>query len=364
MAAINLKNDNYKDGHYPVFLGQQLGIYDSVNVTYPSMFDLYKKQKAQDWAEDEVDLDQSRKDFATCSQNNFDVMIKTVSFQWENDSLAKSIITLFSPFLTNNEACAMMMKQSEVELLHALTYSEIVRQCVKDPNKVIDEIIKNQNIFNRMGIVEEVLSELEVAGHKYALGMLTVEGDGDYMRCLLLEGMVALIALEGIQFMSSFSATFALAEQGLFIGAAKLIQKIMLDEMLHVQMDYAIIDSLLKDPGWAKAYEVVKPRLKQILDTVVQQERDWGAYLFSEGRVVVGLNANLMEQWVYYNCAPIYRRLKIEADFKAPKQNPTPWMDHWTDPDKTQAAAQEIQLTNYKLNSMKQDFTDEDQFDF
>jgi len=364
MAAINLKNDNYKSGIYPVFLGQQLGIYDSINKAYPEMFDLYKKQKAQDWAEDEVDLDQSRKDFATCSQNNFDVMIKTLSFQWENDSLAKSIITLFAPFLTNNEASAMMLKQSEVELLHALTYSEIVRQCVKDPNKVIDEIVKNESIFNRMGIVEEVMSELEIAGHKYALGMLTVENDGPYIRQLLLEGMVALIALEGIQFMSSFSATFALAEQGLFIGAAKLVQKIMLDEMLHVRMDYAIIDALLKDPVWAEAYETAKPRLKLILDTVVDQERQWAKYMFSEGRVVVGLNEVLMMEWVYYNCAPIYRRLKLKADFKAPKQNPTPWMDFWTDPDKTQAAAQEIQLTNYKLNSMKQDFSDEEKFDF
>lgn len=57
-------------------------------------------------------------------------MIKNLSFQWENDSLAKSIITLFAPFLSNNEACAMMMKQSEMEVLHALTYSEIIRQCI------------------------------------------------------------------------------------------------------------------------------------------------------------------------------------------------------------------------------------------
>jgi len=364
MAAINLENDNYKSGIYPVFLSQQLGIYDSVNVTYPEMFNLYKKQKSQDWAEDEVDLDQSRKDFATCSHNNYDVMIKNVSFQWENDSLAKSIITLFAPFLTNNEASLMMLKQSEVEGLHALTYSEIVRQCVKDPSVVIDEIVKNQNMFNRMGIVEEVMSSLERAGHEYALGILTLEKDGEYLRQLLLEGMVALIALEGIQFMSSFSATFSLAKQGLFIGACKLIQKIMLDEMLHVQMDYAIIDALLKDPEWAASYEAVKPRLKNILDTVVQQEEEWGKYLFSEGRVIVGLNAPLMEQWVYYNCAPIYRRLKIQADFKAPKQNPLPWMDEYTNPDKTQAAAQEIQLTNYKLNSAKQDFEDSETFDF
>lgn len=361
MSAINLKNDNYKTGRYPVFLGQQLGIYDSVNVTYPDMFKLYKKQKAQDWAEDEVDLDQTRKDFASCSKNNYEVMIKNLSFQWENDSLAKSIITLFAPFLTNNEACAMMMKQSEVEVLHALTYSEIVRQCVPDPNELLGDILNNDEITKRMGIVEKVMSDLEKSGHEYALGLIEVD---DALRLTILKGLMALIALEGIQFMSSFAATFAMAEQQLFVGACKLIQKIQLDEMLHVYMDYAIIDAILKEPEWKKVYEENSDALKEILDVVVEQEEAWSKYLFSEGRVILGLNEELLKQWVYYNCAPIYRRLKFKHDFKAPKYNPLPWMDNWTDPDKTQAAAQEIQLTNYKLNSSKKDFDESDEFDF
>lgn len=361
MSVINLKNDNYKNGFYPVFLGQKLGMYDSINVTYPEMFKLYKKQKAQDWDENEMDLDQTRKDFATCSKNNYEVMIKTVSFQWENDSLAKSIITLFAPFLTNNEATAMMMKQSEIEVLHALTYSEIVRQCVKNPAEVIDEIVNNKNIFNRMGIVEELMSELEKAGHEYALGLRPID---DSLRLLVLKGMMALIALEGIQFISSFSATFAMAEQQLFMGAAKLIQKIMLDEILHVKMDYEIIDALMKDPDWKRVYEANKDQFKLIFDTVIAQEEDWSDYIFSEGRVILGLNSTLMKEWVYYNAAPIYRRLKLKSDFKTPKNNPLPWMEIWMNPDKIQVASQEIQRTDYKVNSMKTDFNDEDDFEF
>lgn len=361
MAAINLQNDNYKEGKYPVFLGQRLGIFDSINVNYPEMHRLYKLQKAQDWDENEMSLDQTRKDFATCSENNYDVMIKNLSFQWENDSLAKSIITLFSPFLSNNEACAMMMKQSEIEVLHALTYSEIVRQCIKNPSEVIQQILDNDKILNRMGIVEEVMSELEVAGHKYALGM--IEAD-DNLRLLILKGLIALIGLEGIQFISSFSATFALAEQQLFVGAAKLIQKIMLDEMLHVKMDYAVIDAILKDEDWKRVYDENIESLKAILDTIVEQEEVWCDYLFSEGRVVLGLNSELSKQWVYYNSAPIYRRLKFKADFKTPKQNPLPWMDTWLNPDKIQAAAQEIQRTDYKLNTANKDFDDNTEFDF
>lgn len=361
MAAINLHNETYKTGKYPVFMGEQLGIFDSINVTYPEMHRLYKLQKAQDWDENEVNLDQTRKDFVACSKNNYDVMIKNLSFQWENDSLAKSIITLFSPFLSNNEACAMMMKQSEMEVLHALTYSEIIRQCTPNPIEVIDQIMENDKIFNRMGIIAETMGELEEAGHKYALGM--IEPD-DKLRLLILKGLVALIGLEGIQFISSFSATFALAEQQLFVGACKLIQKIMLDEILHVKMDYAVIDALMQDPVWKKVYEDNIEELTLILDTVVAQEEQWCEYLFSEGRFIVGLNAELSRQWVYFNAAPIYRRLKMKAAFKAPKKNPLPWMDIWLNPDQIQAAAQEIQITAYKLNSANKDVDDDMEFDF
>lgn len=361
MAAINLHNETYKTGKYPVFMGEQLGIFDSINVTYPEMHRLYKLQKAQDWDENEVNLDQTRKDFVACSKNNYDVMIKNLSFQWENDSLAKSIITLFSPFLSNNEACAMMMKQSEMEVLHALTYSEIIRQCTPNPVEVIEQIMENDKIFNRMGIIAEIMGELEEAGHKYALGL--IEKD-DHLRLLIMKGLVALIGLEGIQFISSFSATFALAEQQLFVGACKLIQKIMLDEILHVKMDYAIIDALMQDPEWKKIYEDNIEELTLILDTVVAQEEQWCEYLFSEGRFVVGLNAELSRQWVYFNAAPIYRRLKMKASFKAPKKNPLPWMDIWLNPDQIQAAAQEIPVTAYKLNSANKDVDDDMEFDF
>lgn len=361
MAAINLHNEVYKTGKYPVFLGEQLGIFDSVNVTYPEMHKLYKLQKAQDWDENEVNLDQTRKDFVACSKNNYDVMIKNLSFQWENDSLAKSIITLFSPFLSNNEACAMMMKQSEMEVLHALTYSEIIRQCTPDPIEVINQIMINDKIFNRMGIIADIMGQLEEAGHKYALGLIEANEE---LRLLILKGLVALIGLEGIQFISSFSATFAMAEQQLFVGACKLIQKIMLDELLHVKMDYAVIDALMHDPSWRKIYEDNIEELTLILDTVVEQEEQWCDYLFSEGRFIVGLNAELSKQWVYFNAAPIYRRLKMKAKFKAPKHSPLAWMEKWLNPDLIQSAAQEIQLTNYKLNSANKDLSDDEELDF
>lgn len=360
MAVINMNNQNYKTGKYPLFLGEGLGLYDSANVPFPELFNLYKKQKAQDWSEDEVSLDQSRKDFATCSKNNYDVMIKTLSWQWEADSVARSIITLFAPFISNNELGTMMTKQSEIEVLHGLTYGEIVRQCIPNSNELFDEISKNQDISDRLGIIAQVFTDLQIAGAKYTLGM--IEAD-DQLRLLLWKGIIALLGLEGIEFVSSFAATFSLAEQGLFVGAAKLIQKIMLDEVLHTHMDLAVINGLMSDPQWKKVFDDNKEEIKSIIDAVVEQEKAWSEYIFSEGRVILGLNELLLKDWVYYNAGPIYKKLKLDYDFVVPKNNPLPWMDTWLNPDLVMTANQEIQSTAYKINIMKQ-VDDNVEFDF
>ena len=347
MAAINLQNDEYKKGKYPIFLGEQLGLVDTINVSYPLVEKNYLQQRKQFWIESEVALDQSRKDFVSCSKNNYDVMIKNLSYQWAADSLAKSIITLFAPFITNNEVATALDYQSSMEIIHSRTYSEIIRQCIPDPEVVFDDIRKNKAIFKRLDTVEGILGELAEAGHRYSLGM--IEKD-DNLRLLLIKGLVALVALEGIQFMSSFSATFAMAEQQLFIGACKLIGKIMLDEALHSHLDLILIEGLLKEPEWKKVFDDNLPELKQILDDVVASEEEWASYLFSEGRYILGLNAELMREWLWYNATPIYRKLGIKYDFRGVKSNPLPWMDKWTNPDSVQTAAQEIQLTAYQMN--------------
>ncbi len=154
MSIFNQQNTAWKTGQYPLFLGESLGLYDSINTPYPQLFELYKLQKSIDWSEDEVNLEQSRMDLLQCSQNNYDVMLKNLAFQWELDSVAsRSIAPLFAPFVTNSELWAMLSKQSEIENLHALTYSEIIRQCIADPKLVFNEVMANQAVLERSDTV-------------------------------------------------------------------------------------------------------------------------------------------------------------------------------------------------------------------
>lgn len=361
MSVFNENNTAHQTGDYPLFLGQKMGLYDSITQVYPQLFDLYKLQKQQDWNEDEVDLSQSRQDFETCGNSTFDVMIQTLMWQWEADSVAsQSIISLFSPFISNSELFGMMMKQSEIEVLHALTYSDIVRQCLKNPRAIIQEVMDNQAILDRSGVVVTHMRNLETAGANYRLG---VPQDEEELRCIILRALFALLGLEGLEFISSFACTFALAEQGLFLGIAQLVQKIMLDEILHTKMDFAILDILLKDPVWRNSFIAIKDDIKEILDEFVTGEEAWSDYLFSGGRAIIGLNPPLLKDWTYWNAAPIYDYFGIEFGFNRPERDPLSWMDEWMHPEKQQNANQEQTNTDYKLNATVNDDEGMD-FDF
>lgn len=117
---------------------------------------------------------------------------------------------------------------------------------------------------------------------------------------------------------------------------------------------------LLQDPEWKASFEAIRGDVKEILDETRHQEYDWGTYLFSGGRAIIGLNAQLLADWTDYNCAPIYDYYQIERDFTPPKRDPMPLMRKWMYPTEQQTANQEISNTDYRLNTVADDIGDED----
>lgn len=359
MSIFNKNNTSWKTGKYPLFLGDSMALIDSIATNYPKIFDLYKLQKSIDWNEDEVNLLQSRQDLMTTTKNNYDVMVKTLAFQWELDSTAsQAIAPLFAPFVSNSELWMAYCKLTEIECLHSLTYSEIIRQCITDPQEVYKEVMHSEEVLNRSVAVIEAFNELAVYGAKYKLGQVDRNDRG--MHYSILKALIALLCLEGIEFMASFACTFALAEQNIFIGIAKLVQKIMLDENLHVMVGKEVIGILIhnEDNIWKELFEENKEELTNMVVEVINQELSWNEYIFSEGRSIVGLNKILLDEWVLWKSQEIMDFLGMDNPFDRIKTNPLRWMDNWEDLNKKQNANQESDNTNYRLNAVKDDSED------
>ena len=346
--SFNRNNDSWKEGNYPLFLGQQPALYDSINVAHPKLFELYKQQKAQDWSEDEINLDQSKIDMMTCPIEVRDIMIENIALQWTADSVASnSIAPCFAPFVTNTEYWTALLKISEIEALHSLTYSEIVRQCFTNPNEIFDKIYTTQAIYDRLSNVTKAFSEAKIAGAKYTLGLINEEEAYE----AVMNMTVALFGLERLQFMSSFQATFAVVETGVYFGIGKLVQKIMLDErFIHAEVGKYVIEQELKTERGKKWFEKNKLSIYNTIDAIRFAEYDWSAYVFSNGRKVVGLTEASNNKGVDYHAQDVYDVFGFDLPYERIKKNPLKYMETWLDLNKFQNAQQEADSANYNLN--------------
>lgn len=357
MTVFNNKNTEWRTGNYNLFLGQAPALHDSINVRYPKIHQLYKKQVSQRWVEDEFNHEQSRLDLTTCPKSVYQIMLMNLAYQWQADSVAsRAIAPAFAPFVTNSELWAALVENTNMEVIHALTYSEIVRQCVPAPVEVFKMVMESEQTQDRASVVNRAFDRLALAGAQYTLG-LRKSDQSTYN--IVFTAMCALYFLERIQFMASFAATFAIVEQGYFQSIGKAVQKIMLDELqCHAALDSEVLRIELKSERGQRALQECKADINQMLNEVVQKEIDWTPHLFGEGRAIVGLNSELLTQWVIENAQPVYDELGLNMPFRSVKGKTLPWMYNWIDIDKTQNAMQEADGNNYALNVVKDDVGD------
>lgn len=352
MTVFNQHNTGHKKG-YPLFLGDDLGILDTINVQYPKLEELYQLQLSQLWNEFEIDLTQDRMDMLNVPTGTRDLMVQTIMFQTAADSIAAgSIIESLGKYITNTECLNMATIWSFYEVIHARTYAHIIKQTFTEPNKMIEEIYSNLEVMNRLTVIRSAFDEI---------AELPLDATELQKKCSILKTITALFGLEAISFLSSFAVTFAITETGVFQGIGQLVKLICRDEVLHTRMASELVSILSKDPEWDEAFKLTVSDRTKILDDVVNQELDWASALFVGDRKVIGLNKQLLQDYTVYMAKPIYTfmGLPFTLNMTTPKQNPLPYMESYIDSSKMQAAPQEIQLTGYNVGTISDDNLDD-----
>lgn len=357
---MNRNNNQWQTGHYPLILGDRLGLHDSMNVNHPVIFDLYKRQKNIDWSETESSLSQSVLDMQLAPQAYIDIMVLNLSYQWEFDSAAsRSFATLLAPFITNSEFWLAQSKNQEIEGLHSLTYSEIVRQCIPDTTQVFKSIKENSKITERSSLIFDILENLAVAGAKYTLGI--VKNDQELFNTVFL-GIIAMFLSERLQFMSSFATTFITGEHQYFIGICNLVQKIAIDELTcHAEvLAYVIQDMIKNDPRAQVCMTDCYSTVKALFNDSKQKEYDWSRYILSGTRKnIVGLTSDLLIDWVDFNAH--FAGIPITmTDANTRVENPLPFMDNWLEIQNKQNANQTADNNNYLMVKVKDDLLDDE----
>ncbi len=350
---FNVEKSDYEISN--LFLGEKLGLYDSVNKHHIKIYDWFIKLKSQDWDHTEFDFSPCLTEFKTVDKNISDIMITTLAWQWEGDTVAsRTIYAILAPFISSDILNTYFQRVGDNENLHALTYSEIVRNSFEDSGNIIRNVMKDQEALKRISIVIDIFEEAYITSHKYALGMVD---NGQKTYNVIFMFLVAMYCLERIQFINSFAVTFSIAHTGTFVPIGEAVKKICNDELtVHAEAIKDILSIELKTKRGQLAFKQCSNKIQQLLNDVVEVERRWVfEHLFSNGRELTGLNEDILFKNCLYNAEPVYSFFGMKSRYAFPTHNNLKFIENWFQLDKSQESPQESRGGRYLLGGFKSD---------
>jgi ribonucleoside-diphosphate reductase beta chain len=303
------------------------------------------------WVPEEVSLTKDSQDFKDASDTVRHIFTSNLLRQTALDSLqGRGPSQIFTPVCSIPELEAVMYNWSFFETnIHSRSYSHIIRNIYNVPKDVFNTIHDTQEIVDMASSVGNYYDKLHIINCRKETGGVVTETEHIDAIWLALN---ASYALEAFRFMVSFATSLAMVENRIFIGNGNIISLILQDEIMHKEWTGWMINQVVKeDPRFAAAKIRCEDEVYQMYLDVIREEKDWAKYLFKHGPVI-GLNANILIDFVDYTAKNALHEIGIKYLESAPKSTPIPWFNKHVDTSKKQTALQENESTNYVIGVM------------
>jgi ribonucleoside-diphosphate reductase beta chain len=303
------------------------------------------------WVPEEVSLTKDSQDFKDASDTVKHIFTSNLLRQTALDSLqGRGPSQIFTPVCSIPELEAVMYNWSFFETnIHSRSYSHIIRNIYNVPKDVFNTIHDTQEIVDMASSVGNYYDKLHVINCRKETGGVVTETEHIDAIWLALN---ASYALEAFRFMVSFATSLAMVENRIFIGNGNIIGLILQDEIMHKEWTGWMINQVVKeDPRFAAAKTRCEAEVYQMYLDVIREEKDWANYLFKHGPVI-GLNTNILRDFVDFTAKNALNEIGIKYMEPAPRSTPIPWFNKHVDTSKKQTALQENESTNYVIGVM------------
>jgi ribonucleoside-diphosphate reductase beta chain len=303
------------------------------------------------WVPEEVSLTKDSQDFKDASDTVKHIFTSNLLRQTALDSLqGRGPSQIFTPVCSIPELEAVMYNWSFFETnIHSRSYSHIIRNIYNVPKDVFNTIHDTEEIVSMASSVGDYYDKLHLINCRKETGSVVTETEHIDAIWLALN---ASYALEAFRFMVSFATSLAMVENRIFIGNGNIISLILQDEIMHKEWTAWMINQVVKeDPRFAAAKARCEDEVYQMYQDVIREEKDWANYLFKHGPVI-GLNANILRDFVDYTAKNALHEIGIKYMESAPRSTPIPWFNKHVDTSKKQTALQENESTNYVIGVM------------
>ena len=321
-------------------------------VKYKKIADFEATARGFFWQPEEISLSKDANDFKDASDAVKHIFTSNLLRQTALDSLqGRGPSQIFTPVISLPELEALVYNWTFYETnIHSKSYSHIIRNIYNVPKEVFNTIHDTAEIVGMASSVGKYYDLLHQINCQKEINPDSVQ-EKDHVRAIWL-ALNASYALEAFRFMVSFATSLAMVENKIFIGNGNIISLILQDELLHKGWTAYLINQVVKeDPRFVEARDNCQTEVYQLYMDVIREEKEWAAYLFKLGPVI-GLNANILRDFVDYTAVDALKQIGIKYQASAPRSTPIPWFNKHTDTSKKQTALQENESTNYVIGVM------------
>jgi ribonucleoside-diphosphate reductase beta chain len=321
-------------------------------VRYPKIARFEETARGFFWVPEEITLTKDKIDFKEATEAVKHIFTSNLLRQTALDSIqGRAPAQVFNPVISVPELEALVNNWSFFETnIHSKSYSHIIRNIYGVPKEEFNKIHETREIVDMAASVGRYYDELHKLNSQKEIGAMLVS-EQDHIRAIWM-ALNASYALEALRFMVSFATSLAMVENRIFIGNGNIIALILQDEILHADWTAYIINQVVRDdPRFAQAAQDCRDEVYHMYCEVVEEEKQWADYLFKKG-VVIGLNAQILKDFVDYTAFMRLRDIGIKYQAEHPKTTPIPWFNKHVNINKKQTALQESESTNYVIGVM------------
>ena len=321
-------------------------------VKYPKVQRFEEVARGFFWVPEEITLTKDKIDFKEASEAVKHIFTSNLLRQTALDSIqGRAPSQIFSPVISIPELEALVNNWSFFETnIHSKSYSHIIRNVYGVPKEEFNKIHETKEIVDMASSVGDYYDELHKLNSFKEVNPELVN-EKEHIKSIWL-ALNASYALEALRFMVSFATSLGMVENKIFIGNGNIIALILQDELLHAEWTAWIINQVVKeDERFAQVKVECEQEVYNMYLDVIKEEKAWADYLFSKG-VVIGLNSQILKDFVDYTAFTRLKEIGIKYNEEHPKSNPIPWFMKHVNINKKQTALQENESTNYVIGVM------------
>lgn len=320
-------------------------------VKYPKLAKYEETARGFFWVPEEISLTKDKMDHKDSSEAIKHIFTSNLLRQTALDSIqGRAPSQVFSPVISIPELEALVSNWSFFETnIHSKSYSHIIRNVYGVPKEEFNKIHDTKEIVEMAANVGRYYEILHQLNCKKELGEPVTTRE--HKRAIWM-ALHASYALEAFRFMVSFATSLAMVENRIYIGNGNIISLILQDEILHAEWTAWLINNVVKDdPDFIPIEQECAQEVYALYLDVIREEKEWATYLFSKG-VVIGLNAEILSDFVDWTAFNKLKDIGIKYVENHPKHSPIPWFNKHINISKKQSALQETESTNYVIGVM------------